>query len=208
MVTSYPEGLSISKKQLVSEAKWYNTLMDWIGIVDPTGTVDLINAFSYYKQGDHFYAFLSFLSAVPFADVVTKPVMVAAKASKGSTRTFRTAVGLMKTNPKKASNIIQSLKTQKGPVGKFLTTAPGWAPKVINTLKSSPVKGGLVATIIGILTFILKNPRVTKSASKTADMFTSPTANQIDDSSYVETSVEEDPLMKMFNSLFSDNTKL
>jgi hypothetical protein len=40
------------KKGVISEAKWYNTIGDIVGVFDPTGLVDAVNAVSYFKQGD------------------------------------------------------------------------------------------------------------------------------------------------------------
>ena len=53
--TIYPE-----KSKLINESKWYNTLGDIVGIFDPTGIVDIVNGISYWRQGDKFFAILSF----------------------------------------------------------------------------------------------------------------------------------------------------
>ena len=72
----YPE-----KVRLINEDKWYNTLGDIAGIFDPTGTVDLINGISYWKQGDHLFALLSWISVIPFlGDLIAKPVVGLFKA--------------------------------------------------------------------------------------------------------------------------------
>ena len=30
---------------------WYNTVMDVVGLADPTGVVDIVNGISYFTQG-------------------------------------------------------------------------------------------------------------------------------------------------------------
>ena len=30
---------------------WYNTVMDIVGLADPTGVVDIVNGISYFTQG-------------------------------------------------------------------------------------------------------------------------------------------------------------
>lgn len=64
------------KSYMLSEAKWYNTLGDILGIFDPTGVVDVINGISYFKQGDNMFGILSIISAIPIAgDIVGKSLM-------------------------------------------------------------------------------------------------------------------------------------
>ena len=70
-VVEFAKGLYPEKAKLINESKWYNTLMDLVGIVDPTGLVDIINGVSYWRQGDKLYAILSWVSAVPLlGDVI------------------------------------------------------------------------------------------------------------------------------------------
>ncbi len=45
-----------SEKQL--DEAWYNTVMDIVGLADPTGVVDIVNGISYFTQGDTFFLFL------------------------------------------------------------------------------------------------------------------------------------------------------
>ena len=63
------------KKDLINEA-WYNTVMDVLGIIDPTPIIDIINATSYFIQGDTLFGVLTIVSAIPYAgDIVAKPVL-------------------------------------------------------------------------------------------------------------------------------------
>lgn len=56
-----------------------NTIGDIVGIVDPTGIVDIANAISYWRQDRKTFALLSLISAVPGTDFVTKPFMLGGK---------------------------------------------------------------------------------------------------------------------------------
>jgi len=82
-----------SGKQLLKEYKWYNTFLDFVGIVDPTGAADAINAISYFRQGDIFFGFLSLVSIIPYAgDIVAKPVVLLMKAGKGTFKGMNSAI--------------------------------------------------------------------------------------------------------------------
>ena len=82
-----------NKKQLLKEYKWYNTLLDFVGIVDPTGAADFINSISYFRQGEIFFGFLSLASIIPYAgDIVAKPVVALVKMGKGSFKTMNAAI--------------------------------------------------------------------------------------------------------------------
>tara|TARA_R110001592_G_scaffold179749_3_gene421582 strand:+ start:33803 stop:34894 length:1092 start_codon:yes stop_codon:yes gene_type:complete len=70
-------------RQLLKEYKWYNTVLDLVGIVDPTGIADGINAISYFKQGHIFFGMLSLVSLVPYAgDLIAKPLIGLMKLGK------------------------------------------------------------------------------------------------------------------------------
>ena len=92
-----PNGKKIlmetNKRQLLKEYKWYNTFLDFVGIVDPTGAADAINAISYFRQGHIFFGFLSLVSIIPYAgDLVAKPVVALVKLGKGSFKGMNAAI--------------------------------------------------------------------------------------------------------------------
>jgi len=58
--------------ELINEAAWYNTVMDILGIFDPTPIVDIINATSYFIQGDTLFGILSIVGAIPYAGTIEK----------------------------------------------------------------------------------------------------------------------------------------
>jgi len=140
--------LSKNDEELISEAKWYNTVMDILGIVDPTPVVDIINATSYFIQGDNLYGVLTMVGAIPYAgDLVAKPVLGALKIGKPSAKALDQALKVAKTNPAKAAQIIGDLSKEPGIIGKFLRSAggpSGWATKVnktIDEIPAGPFKG-------------------------------------------------------------------
>jgi hypothetical protein len=150
-----------SKKVEVVNEAWYNTVMELVGIVDPTPITDTINAVSYFAQGNTLFGVLSLVSAIPFyvGDFVAKPVMGALKIGSTATKELEVALKLSKTNPAKATEMISRLAKDPGPVGKFLQSAGGsngWAAKVnsfIDEFPAGPFKG-LKNTIMDYFTLL------------------------------------------------------
>jgi hypothetical protein len=134
------------KTVTINESEWYNTVGDILGIVDPTGVVDLVNGISYFSQGDHLFGLLSIISVIPYAgDVVAKPVMGALKIGGGATKGLTSAMKLAKVGKTaEASAALAKLAEKPGVVGKFLQSAKSWAPKVaskIEQIPAGPLKG-------------------------------------------------------------------
>lgn len=129
---------------LLQESKWYNTVGDILGIVDPTGMVDLANGISYFSQGDHLFGLLSVISAIPLiGDVVAKPVMGVLKIGGTTTRGLNSAIKLAQVGKTaEASAALTKLAEKPGVVGKFLQSANSWAPKVASKIDLLP--GGLL----------------------------------------------------------------
>ena len=88
---SYP--ISRGKANPLQESRWYNTLLDVVGIVDPTGAADAINAVSYFRQGDILYAMLSLISIIPYVgDLAAKPFIGLIKMGKINTKAINAAL--------------------------------------------------------------------------------------------------------------------
>jgi len=143
----YPE-----KFELIKEAKWYNTLGDIIGIVDPTGVVDFVNGISYIAQGDQLFGFLSLISAIPIAgDAVAKPVMSALKVGGPSAKGLKNVMALTKAGDtaRAASELARISKTD-GLVAKFVRGFGGIAGKLKEMILRSPggIFKGLKNTIL------------------------------------------------------------
>jgi hypothetical protein len=142
-----------TEKETLNEA-WYNTAMDILGLVDPTGVVDIVNGISYFVQGDMLFGVLSMVSAIPYAgDAVAKPVMGVLKLGSKSTKALQTALKTAQTAAKgskkydAAIDTLRVLSKESGPVGKFLQAAggaTGWAQKlnkVLDAIPLGPFKG-------------------------------------------------------------------
>lgn len=160
LVLKIVEHLYPKKHKVLKEA-WWNTVMDVIGLVDPTPIVDTINAISYFIQGDTLFGILSIISAIPYAgDVVAKPVTGALKVGSVATKELKAALDLAKVGKTVESQAkLVALAKQPGPVGKFLRSAGGpggWATKVNKFLDEIPfgVFKGMKKTIMDYFTLL------------------------------------------------------
>jgi hypothetical protein len=143
--------------KLINESKWYNTVGDIVGIFDPTGVVDLINGISYWKQGDHLFALLSWISVIPYVgDVVAKPVIGVFKAGGIIGKEFKAAMVAGD-----AAKIASTAK-QSGPLKIFVERAPIWGGKLIKMLSGFINKFPIVRRIIPLIENYVK---LFKSAS-------------------------------------------
>lgn len=133
-----------TKSKMIKESKWYNMVGDILGIVDPTGLVDIVNGISYFSQGDHLFGLLSLISAIPYAgDVAAKPVMGVLKLGGAASKELKVAMNLAKIGKTvEASASLAKLAKEPGIIGKFLQSAKTWAPKVASKVESLP--GGLL----------------------------------------------------------------
>jgi hypothetical protein len=129
--TIYPE-----KSNLINESKWYNTLGDIAGIFDPTGVIDLLNGFSYWKQDEKFYAILSWISVIPgLGDLIAKPVVGLMKMGGESVRLFKAA-----TVANDAVKLGKAAKEAGGPIKEFVRTSPTWGSKLLDIMRASAGK--------------------------------------------------------------------
>ena len=158
--------------EIITEGEWYNIVGDVLGIVDPTGIVDVANGISYFSQGDHLFGLLSLISAIPIAgDVVAKPVMGALKIGGGATKGLKSAMKLAQAGKTaEASIMLGKLAEKPGVVGRFLQGARSWAPKVASKVDNLPggVLKGFKNTILDYLKLLenagLKSVKFQKSA--------------------------------------------
>lgn len=138
--------------ELINEAKWYNTVMDVLGIFDPTPIIDIVNATSYFIQGDTLFGVLSIVGAIPYAgDFVAKPIVGALKIGGPSIKALESAIKLSKgaaSGSKEylaATKTIEQLAKKPGVIGTFLQKMGGsFGDKVIKTIDeipSGPFKG-------------------------------------------------------------------
>lgn len=124
----------------VLNEEWYNTVLDVVGIFDPTGIVDLTNAILYFKQGDTFFGILSLISVIPYVgDAVAKPIMGLGKGSK-LFKSVDEALELAKTNPKAAQALLEKMTANgKNPMlGKLMGSTSQWGGKFKNLVDAIP----------------------------------------------------------------------
>ena len=146
MVIALVEVNSPSDAKLLQE-KWYNTVMDVLGLVDPTPIVDTINAISYFSQGETLFGILTLIAAIPgyVGDIVTKPVIGALKIGNTAGKELKVALDMATVGKTvEASAKLAELAKDPGVIGKFLRSAESWGPKVtswIDKLPAGPFKG-------------------------------------------------------------------
>ena len=145
--TFYPE-----KTNLLTEARWWNTVGDIVGIFDPTGIVDLINGLDYIRQGDYFFGFLSMISVIPYVgDAVAKPLMFLGKGSKVM-KGVNEAMKLSKAGKvAEAGKALEAAGSTSSGISKLMSSTGKWADKLkkaINAIPGGKLTGGLRRTLI------------------------------------------------------------
>ena len=144
--------LNLIKKSMLNEDTGWNTLLSVVGIVDPTGIADFINAISYFKQGDNLFGFLSLISVIPVVgDAVGKTAMGAMKAGGKGAKIMNEINLAMKANDTiKAQKLLTQLSRTEGGLGKLARTSREWAPRVdafIDRLPGGFLTRGIKSTI-------------------------------------------------------------
>jgi|LakMenEpi03Aug12_release.lakeMendotaPanAssembly.Ray.scaffolds.fasta_scaffold71832_3 hypothetical protein len=142
-IKTISKSLSKEKGQSINESVWGDIGFELLGIVDPTGIVDIINGVRYFTRGDYFFGTLSFISAFPIlGDVVAKPVMGALRIGGGSADLLKKAEKLAAAG-KTAEAAIELEKVARAPgvVGSFIRKASTWAPDLKSRLDVLP--GGI-----------------------------------------------------------------
>jgi len=145
------ENLQEDKKINLSEAKWWNTVGDILGIFDPTGVIDLINGLDYIRQGDYFYGFLSMIAVIPYVgDAIAKPIMGVSKGSK-LMKGMNEALRLSKIGKTaEASRILSTASKTPSFLQKLIQSATKWGGKLksaVNKIPGGKLTGGLRRTI-------------------------------------------------------------
>lgn len=134
----------MSNVKTLNEDKWYNDVLSLVGIVDPTGIADLINAISYYRQGDNLFAFLSLISVVPYVgDWVGKSAMGAMKVGGKAPTLFRSVTKAMDAGDvAKAQGYLKQMAKSDGALGTLAKKGREWAPRVDEFIDKIP--GGVL----------------------------------------------------------------
>jgi hypothetical protein len=160
--------LETENPDLLNEAQWWNAIGDVLGIFDPTGAVDVINGLDYLRQGDTFFAMLSFISVLPYiGDVAAKPIMMAGKGSK-LYKTANQAAKLAKTDPIRATKMLETVANSSSASRYLFGKARSWAPKVKKMLDMIPggkLMPGLINTLKDYISLFEKMGAGTQKAS-------------------------------------------
>lgn len=127
------------KSNTINE-KWYNTLLDIVGWLDPTGIADALNGVIYLTQGEYLFGFLSFVGAIPYAgDIIAKPVMYALKLGKPSARALNGVMKLSRAGKTaEAATELAKLTSQGGLVGTFVKGIGKIGGKLEDLIKAMP----------------------------------------------------------------------
>ena len=155
-------------QKLLNEVDW-NFVGDIVGIVDPTGIVDLANGISYASQGRWLFAFLSWVAIVPYVgDVVAKPFSLMLRGSKGAVKSVDAAIKTGKAG--KVSEALGKAGVKEGAEA-FVKGAKKPMDGILGKLKKVPGIG-LVAKDAGRWWKIFSSGAVMKSSLKTTKLGT------------------------------------
>jgi hypothetical protein len=157
------EAIKKLKSNQLNE-EWYNTVLDIVGWLDPTGIADSLNGVIYLTQGEYLFGFLSFVGAIPYAgDVVAKPVMYALKAGKPSAKALNGVMKLSKAGKTaEATAELTKLAGAGGLIGWFTKQMGKLAPKLEQLIMAMP--GGVLK---GFKNTLLEWIQLFKNAGKT-----------------------------------------
>ena len=133
------EVIKKEKSNTVNEA-WYNTVLDVVGWVDPTGIADALNGVIYLTQGEYLFGFLSMVAAIPYAgDVVAKPVIYALKLGKPSAKALNGVMKLSKAGKSaEAATELAKLSASGGIIGTFVKGMGKIGGKLEELIKAMP----------------------------------------------------------------------
>ena len=167
------EVINKEKSNTVNEA-WYNTVLDIVGWIDPTGIADALNGVIYLTQGEYLFGFLSMVAAVPYAgDVVAKPVMYALKLGKPSAKALNGIMKLSKAGKSaEAATELAKLSASGGIIGTFvkgMTKIAGKLEELIKAMPAGPLKG-FKNTILEWIQLFKGAGRGTAIRTKAADL--------------------------------------
>jgi hypothetical protein len=203
-VTDFLKVMYPKSNNLLSEARWWNTVGDIVGIFDPSGAVDLINGLDYIRQGDYFFGLLSMISVIPYVgDAIAKPIMGVSKGSrmmKGITE----AMKLSKAGKTvEAAKVLEKFKNKGGIISKLFEYVPRWGEKLKNVIDALPMKkitSGLRNTIKDWIDLFIK----VAEKRGTARVATGKLAGEIAKA----TPKEAEALLKNLQSTIKNDTKI
>lgn len=127
---------------ILNESTWLNTIFDIVGIFDPSGIVDAINAVSYFYQGDYFFGLLTMISVIPYVgDLIAKPILGVGKSSKLIKGVDEALVLAKNGKTVEASRILEQAANSNTLIDKFVRAVGSWAPKLKVFVERLPITG-------------------------------------------------------------------
>lgn len=203
-VTDFLKVMYPKSNNLLSEARWWNTVGDIVGIFDPTGAVDLINGLDYIRQGDYFFGLLSMISVIPYVgDAIAKPIMGVSKGSrlmKGITE----AMKLSKAGKTvEAAKVLEKFKNKGGIISKLFEYVPKWGnklKKVIDALPMKKITSGLRNTVKDWIDLFIKVAEKRGTARAVTGLRASKIAKA--------TPKEAEAILKTLQSAIKNDTKI
>lgn len=200
LIEIYKEEKDLHKlKKIIKEdfgdtmLNYIQSALDIIGIVDPTPVTDTINGFIYWYKGDKLFAFLTWVSALPFiGDAAAKPVVIALKKIKENVKLGKRSdevLGVSDDVIKQMENALDAgdvelftklVDENGGPLKDMVSmfdkgTVIGSAMDSLNTVKSVarkiPFAGGLVTVIDEWTDIFLKSSRQIKTSKEIGDYY-------------------------------------
>jgi hypothetical protein len=79
LMFEYFKAVNPKIKNVLMEQRWWNTLGDWIGMADPSGTVNVVNGLDYLRQGDEIMGIVNLIVGVPVFGKFALPLLAEMK---------------------------------------------------------------------------------------------------------------------------------
>ena len=126
-------------KNVLMEQRWWNTLGDWIGMADPSGTVNVVNGLDYLRQGDEIMGIVNLIVGVPAFGKFALPLLAEMKLGGSLLKALEAA----KTSEQfaqvgKKFGLFGKILKYSGKIGawliKWVSKVPGlkWIAKIID----------------------------------------------------------------------------
>ena len=167
----------VKETNLITEKSyWYNTVLDFAGIVDPTGAVDITNGLLYMNQGEYLYGFLSLISAIPIiGDALGKIPMNLLKIGAIEGKALKAVLKLSKMGKSAEAAAELAKISSRGDkntrrlvigIGKFGQKIKNF----VDLLPKNKLLGGLRKTILGWIELFENGAKAGKNVRATGEL--------------------------------------
>ena len=79
LMFEYFKSVNPKMSNVIMEQRWWNSLGDWIGMADPSGTVNVVNGLDYLRQGDEIMGIVNLIVGVPAFGKMAVPLLAEMK---------------------------------------------------------------------------------------------------------------------------------